>query len=123
MKEKILITGGAGYIGSILTPLLLKRGYSVTVLDSLLFRQASLMDCCSMVGFDSIKGDISDRKLMESLVKQFDIIIPLAALVGAPACLVSPAMTKLVNYDSQIHLLDLASQDQMMLFPTTNSGF
>lgn len=123
MKEKILITGGAGYIGSILTPLLLREGFSVTVLDSLIFRQASLMDCCFMDKFDFIKGDISDHKLMELIVKRFDVILPLAALVGAPACSVSPAMTRLVNYDSQIHLLDLVSQNQMMLFPTTNSGY
>ena len=75
MKEKILVTGGAGYIGSILVPTLLAKGYSVTVLDSLLFNQASLLDCCVNPNFNFIKGDICDEILISSLIPKFDIVI------------------------------------------------
>ena len=123
MVTKILVTGGAGYIGSILTPFLLKEGYSVTVLDSLLFRQNSLMDCCSNGNFEFIRGDITAQRLVEQLLPNFDVVIPLAAIVGAPACAISPALTKLINFDAQMHLLEMISPDQKVLFPTTNSGY
>lgn len=123
MKEKILVTGGAGYIGSILVPALLRKGYKVTVLDSLIFNQHSLLECCADINFDFVKGDICDGSLMSSLIPKYDIIIPLAAIVGAPACKVNPSLTKMVNYDSQVKIAGLLSQQQKIIFPTTNSGY
>lgn len=123
MKDKILVTGGAGYIGSILVPTLLAKGYSVTVLDSLLFNQASLLDCCVNPNFDFIKGDICDEALISSLIPKFDIVIPLAAIVGAPACKINPTVTRLVNYNAHMNIVKLISSTQMVIFPCTNSGY
>ena len=123
MKEKILVTGGAGYIGSILVPTLLAKDYSVTVLDSLLFNQASLLDCCVNPNFDFIKGDICDETLISSLIPKFDIVIPLAAIVGAPACKINPTVTRLVNYNAHMNIVKLIASSQMLIFPCTNSGY
>ena len=120
---KILITGGAGYIGSILTPLLLDKGYRVTVLDNLLFRQTSLLNCCINPDFAFIYGDISDRSAMKSLLASHDVVIPLAAIVGAPACSQNPALAKLVNEEAPLWMLEQLSIDQNVVFPTTNSGY
>jgi nucleoside-diphosphate-sugar epimerase len=78
---EILITGGAGYLGSVLTPTLLEHGYSVTVLDNFLFRQNSLMDCCNYEQFQVVRGDSRDEEVVGPLIKKADVIIPLAALV------------------------------------------
>ncbi|GAI53334.1 unnamed protein product, partial [marine sediment metagenome] len=83
---KILVTGGAGYLGSVLVPELLKHGNEVTVVDNFMFRQNSLIDCCTYDTFSVIRGDCRDENLMAQLVKDKDIIIPLAALVGVPLC-------------------------------------
>ena len=80
----ILVTGGAGYLGSVLTPVLLEAGYEVTVLDNFLFRQASLADCCRYDTFSIVRGDCRDRELIRKLLSKADCVIPLAALVGAP---------------------------------------
>lgn len=123
MKDRILVPGGAGYLGSILVPFLLSKGFKVTVLDNLLFNQAPLLDCCSNTKFEFIKGDICDYGLMDSVVPKFDIVIPLAAIVGAPACKINPSVTNLVNDAAYLHLVDILSSSQMVLFPTTNSGY
>ncbi len=123
MKEKMLILGGAGYLGSIMTPFMLRHGYSVTVVDNLMHGQASLLDCCADPKFDFLRGDICDQSMMKSLVPKFDIIIPLAAIVGAPACKINPALTELVNHDAYTNLCGLMSPAQKVLFPTTNSGY
>lgn len=120
---KILVTGGAGYIGSILVPELIVEGYTVTVLDALIHSQNPLLECCFNPRFDFIKGDICDHDLMAKLIGQFDIIIPLAAIVGAPACKINPTLTRLVNYDSYMKLIKTISPSQMVIFPTTNSGY
>ncbi|MBI5195191.1 MAG: NAD-dependent epimerase/dehydratase family protein [Nitrospirae bacterium] len=122
-KERVLVTGGAGYIGSILVPTLLNNGYKVTALDSLIFGQSALLECCANPHFDFIKGDICDESLILSLVPKFDIIIPLAAIVGAPACKINPSLTKMVNYNAAIMMINKLSSFQMVLFPTTNSGY
>ena len=120
---KILVTGGAGYIGSLLVPSLLKLGYSVTVLDNLIYDQTSLLDCCFHNNFNFIKGDITDYKLIDSEIKKNDIIIPLAAIVGAPASDSNKSLSNLVNYESYKFLVKNISKSQKVLYPTTNSGY
>jgi len=120
---RILVTGGAGYIGSVLVPELLGRGYTVTVIDALIHAQNPLLECCSNPKFDFIKGDICDQDLMDQLIDKFDIIIPLAAIVGAPACKINPTLTRLVNFDAHMKLIKTVSPSQMVIFPTTNSGY
>jgi len=121
--EKILVTGGAGYIGSVLVPELLRNGYKVTVLDSLVYGQNSLLDCCINPEFEFIKGDICDEELISSLVPKFDTILALAAIVGAPACSANRALTEMVNYDAPMMMLKKLSGSQRVVFPTTNSGY
>ena len=123
MVQNVLVTGGAGYLGSTLVPELLRNGYKVTVIDSLLFNQTSLLDCCANQNFNFIKKDICDMELMKSILPEFDIIIPLAAIVGAPACKLNPTLTRLVNYDAHMNIVKNISPDQKVLFPTTNSGY
>ena len=122
-KEKILITGGSGYIGSTLTNKLLDLNYQVTVLDNLLFNQTSLLDCSSKNNFDFIKGDICDHSLINNLINKHDIVIPLAAIVGAPACKRNPELSKLVNDVAHMNIINNISKSQKVLFPTTNSGY
>ena len=121
--SRILVTGGAGYVGSTLVPVLLNQDYAVTVLDSLIFNQPSLLDCCAYKNFEFIQGDICDYDLVNSLISESDIVIPLAAIVGAPACKRNPSLTRLVNYDAQMNIVNNVSADQRVLFPTTNSGY
>ena len=123
MKETILITGGAGYIGSILVPFLLKQGFSVTVFDSLIFNQTALLDCCEDTNFEFVMGDICDHDVVNSLLPNYDIIIPLAAIVGAPACKRNPSLSRLVNYEAHMNIVRNISLQQKVLFPTTNSGY
>jgi nucleoside-diphosphate-sugar epimerase len=94
---KILVTGGAGYIGSILTPTLLAKGYEVTVLDNFMFHQSSLADCCQYEGFQVVRGDCRDQRVIKDLLKSADTIIPLAALVGAPLCKNDEIGTQITN--------------------------
>jgi nucleoside-diphosphate-sugar epimerase len=120
---KILITGGAGYLGSVLAPALLAKGHMVTVLDSFLFRQNSLMDCCQYEQFQVIRGDCRDERVVKPLVEKSDVIIPLAALVGAPLCDQDRVAAQTTNRDAVRMLCRLASQDQRIIYPTTNSGY
>jgi nucleoside-diphosphate-sugar epimerase len=120
---KILVTGGAGYIGSILVPELLRQGHKVTVLDSLIHNQFSLLECCADPNFEFIKGDICNENLLKESISRADLIIPLAAIVGAPACKINPTVTDLVNFKAQIKMIQLISSSQMVIFPTTNSGY
>ena len=120
---KILITGGAGYIGSVLTPILLSQGYEVTVLDSFMFRQTSLAECCQYETFQVVRGDCRDEALMKKLLQDADVIIPLAALVGAPLCSRDQIGTQTINLDAIKLLCRLASPAQRILMPVTNSGY
>ena len=120
---KVLITGGAGYIGSVLTPTLLAKGYSVTVVDNFMFRQNSLADCCQYDTFNVVRGDCRDEELIKELLKDTDIIIPLAALVGAPLCNRDKIATETTNLEAVKMLSRLASKEQKFLVPITNSGY
>jgi len=120
---KILITGGAGYIGSLLTPALLAEGHQVTVVDNFYFKQASLLDCCQYQRFEIVRGDCRDEELMKRLVSQADAIIPLAAVVGAPMCDRDPVAAKTINQEAVEMLCRITSKQQQMLMPITNSGY
>lgn len=122
-KQHILITGGAGYLGSIMTPTFLDAGYKVTVIDNLMFRQAPLNHVCFHPDFEFIHGDARDMSLVEPLVKKADIVIPLAALVGAPLCSRDQIGTTTTNRDAIIDMLKLLSPSQRVLMPITNSGY
>ncbi len=119
----ILVTGGAGYIGSILVPALLEQGYSVTVLDNFAFGQASLLDCCHNEKLTIVRGDVRDEALVKKQLVQADAIIPLACLVGAPLCAQRPVEARTINYDAIKFIVDHTSAAQRILFPTTNSGY
>jgi nucleoside-diphosphate-sugar epimerase len=123
MSEKVLITGGAGYIGSVLTGRLLESGYSVTVLDSLIFKQRSLLAYCRDPKFDFVFGDSRDERVLSTLIPRHDVIIPLAALVGVKLCDQDPATAELVNHHAILSLLKLRSSSQPIISPCTNSGY
>jgi nucleoside-diphosphate-sugar epimerase len=120
---KILITGGAGYIGSVLTPALLAKGYSVTVLDNLMYRQSSLLDCCHYERFQIVRGDCRDETVVKPLALRADVIVPLAALVGAPLCEQDRTAARSTNLDAIKMLCRMMSPQQWVLLPTTNSGY
>jgi len=120
---KILITGGAGYIGAVLTPRLLQAGHSVTVVDNFMFQQASLAECCGYDTFEVVRGDARDEALMKKLLAKADVVIPLAALVGAPLCKNDPIGTQTINQGAVEMLCRLASSSQRFLMPVTNSGY
>ena len=123
MSYNILVTGGAGYLGSTLVPDLLQLGHKITVLDSFMYKQASLNHVCHQPNFSVLKGDIRIESVMAPLIKKADIVIPLAALVGAPMCSQDPVGATTVNHDAIILMLKLLSKQQMVLMPTTNSAY
>lgn len=120
---RILITGGAGYLGSVLTPSLLRQGHAVTVLDSFFFRQNSLVDCCCYDAFDVVRGDCRDEAALKPLMAKADVVIPLAAMVGAPLCSRDTTAARTINLDAVRLICRLATDQQSILFPTTNSGY
>lgn len=120
---KILVTGGAGYIGAILVPRLLSLGHEVTVLDSFMYGQPALLDCCHDERLTIIRGDVRDSGLLRELVPHADAILPLACLTGAPICARDPVTAQLVNADAVRVIAEAASPNQMIVFPCTNSGY
>ena len=122
-QTHVLVTGGAGYIGSVLCKQLLDRGHRVTVLDSFLYRQNSLLDCCSFDAFRVVRGDCRDERIITDLLRDADVIIPLAALVGAPLCNRDRVGAYTINFEAVQMLTKLASQQQQIIFPVTNSGY
>ncbi len=120
---KILVTGAAGYIGSILVPTLLQRGYEVIALDNFMYNQSSLLDCCHDEKLTIIRGDARDRNLMSKCLKSVDVVFPLACLTGAPLCAKDPVGAQSTNLDDIKMLLELRSRDQIIIFPNTNSGY
>ena len=123
MNYNILVTGGAGYLGSTMVPDLLQLGHRVTVLDSFMYKQASLNHICHHPNFTVVKGDIRIEGVMAPLIKKADIVIPLAALVGAPMCSQDPVGATTVNHDAIALMLKLLSKQQIVLMPTTNSAY
>jgi nucleoside-diphosphate-sugar epimerase len=122
---RILITGGAGYLGSILCERLLEdsKDYDVTVLDNLIYSQHSLFHLCANPRFDFVFGDARDEQLVARLAKAADVIIPLAAIVGAPACDRDPLLARTVNLEAIQMVNRLRSPSQLVVYPTTNSGY
>jgi nucleoside-diphosphate-sugar epimerase len=120
---KVLITGGAGYLGSTLAKHLLEAGYSVTVLDNLMYDQVTLLHLFSNPKFQFELGDVRDKKLLQELVGLNDVIIPLAAIVGMPACKANPELTVAVNYQQVADIVDVLRDDQKLILPNTNSQY
>ena len=121
--ENILVTGGAGYIGSILTENLLELGFYVTVVDNFMYKQASLNHLCHNPRFNIINGDIRNEKVIAPLMKKADTIIPLAALVGAPLCNKDTVGADTTNKEAIYTMLKHKSKDQRIIMPTTNSAY
>lgn len=120
---RILVTGGAGYLGSILVPRLIDAGHQVTVIDNFMYSQNSLAQLCLDPRFEVVNGDVRIKSVIAPLLEQADVIIPLAAFVGAPLCEKDPVGASSVNRDSVLMLFDMAGRDQRILMPTTNSAY
>ena len=119
----VLITGGAGYLGSVLTEVLLNKGYRVTVLDNLIYKQASVAPFAYHPNFDFVLGDVTNETTLKSLVESHDVIVPLAAIVGMPACKAQPELTVKVNYEQVKNITQWVTKNQMVLIPNTNSQY
>jgi nucleoside-diphosphate-sugar epimerase len=123
MEARVLVTGAAGYLGCILCEHLLKAGYRVTALDSLIYGQTSLFHLCANKYFDFVLGDARDAAVVANLAKEADVLIPLAAIVGAPACDRDPSFARSVNLEAIRLLNRVRSAAQLVVYPTTNSGY
>ena len=123
MKENVLITGGAGYLGSVLAEVLLDEGYNVTVFDNLMYKQTSLLHLCDDKNFSFVKGDVTNKKEFLPQIVNHDIIIPLAAIVGAPACDANKELATAINYGQIQFIVDNLNEDQKLIMPNTNSQY
>ena len=123
MKKFVLITGGAGYLGSVLAEVLLDNDYTVTVFDNLMYKQTSLLHLCDNKNFNFIKGDVTNKKQFLPQIINHDIIIPLAAIVGAPACDANQDLATAINYNQIEFIVDNLRKDQKLLMPNTNSQY
>ncbi len=120
---KVLVTGGAGYIGSTLVPLLLREGYKVTVVDNMMYGQTSLFDVCWHPELNIVRGDVRDEKLLRPLIAAHDVLIPLACYTGAPACAKDPLAAVAVGQTAVADMYKMKSKSQLMIYPCTNSGY
>lgn len=122
--NRVLITGGAGYIGSVLSEELLKQQNSVTVLDKQMYNKTSLLSCVKYGDkFHFIRGDVRNESLLKDLITKHDVIIPLAALVGAPLCDRNPIDAELINFKHVKNICDWKSNQQIVVYPNSNSGY
>ena len=121
--SKILVTGGSGYIGSILVPKLLSSNHHVHVVDNLMYGQSTLASCIANSKFTFTRGDVRNKELMKTLLKNVDIVIPLAAIVGAPACDRDPIAASSINRDAVLQMFDYIGASQRVIMPTTNSAY
>ena len=119
---KILVTGGAGYLGSIIVPTALRAGHKVTVIDNFMYNQLSLLDCCNL-DLEIIRGDARDKALIAQHMKEADAVFPLACLTGAPLCDKEPKLAEEIILDALDIILDAKTVNQMIIYPTTNSGY
>ena len=121
---KILITGGAGYLGSVITEKLLSKGHEITILDNLMYNQTSSIIFSHNPNFEFIYGDVRDKELIENLVFDFDVIIPLAAIVGFPACDRDKELATAINYEHVRYICELVNDTRIkVVYPNTNSGY
>ena len=120
---KILVTGGAGYLGSVLVPELLAEGHHVTVLDDFMYKQNSLAHVCHHSNFEIVRGDVRIESTIKPLLAKSDVVIPLAAYVGAPLCSKDPVGATSTNHDAVLMMLKNISKNQIILMPTTNSAY
>ena len=123
MSQQILVTGGAGYLGSIMVPELLREGHRVTVVDNFMYRQNSLAHVCADPNFKIVNGDVRDERVMASLTKEADTVIPLAAYVGAPICKRDPVGATTTNKDAVLSMFKNLAKAQCVIMPTTNSAY
>ena len=121
--KKVLVTGAAGYIGSVLTPELLKTGYEVVAIDNFMYHQTSLLDCAHHKTLSIIRGDARDEALLKKHLTGVDFIIPLACLVGAPICDQDPIGARTINLEAIELILNIRQEGQKIIFPNTNSGY
>ena len=119
---KILVTGAAGYIGSVLVPILISNGHEVTALDNFMYNQSTLLDGCHESGLTVVRGDVRNKDLISQYMEDAEAIFPLACLTGAPLCAREPETARAVNLEAIKMLLELRRPDQKVVFPTTNSG-
>ncbi len=122
-SQKILVTGGAGYIGSVLVPELLRAGHEVTVIDNFLYNQSPLLDVCNFKTLTMVRGDARNEKLISEHLLGKDFVIPLACIVGAPACDADPIAARTINLEAIQMILRLRKPKQKIIFPNTNSGY
>ena len=121
---KVLITGGAGYLGSVITELLLQDWREITILDNMMYNQTSLINFSHYDNFKFINGDVRDRELLKELVITHDVIIPLAAIVGFPACERDKELATQINYEHVKFVCELAKENnKKVVYPNTNSGY
>ena len=118
-----MITGGAGYLGSVLAEVLINKGYKVTILDNLIYKQTSVAPFVYNPNFNFILGDVTDNATLKPLVESHDIIIPLAAIVGMPACKAQPELTAKVNYEQVKNITEWMTKEQKLIIPNTNSQY
>lgn len=123
MTSRVLVTGGAGFIGAKLVPMLLDDGYEVRVLDNLMYNQHSLIECFTYDGFEFIKGDVRDKDVIEDAVTDVDYIVNLAAIVGAPACERNRELARKVNYEAVAQLDELRDDDTGIIMASTGSVY
>ncbi|HEY7163594.1 MAG TPA: NAD(P)-dependent oxidoreductase [Candidatus Binatia bacterium] len=123
MSAHVLVTGAAGYLGSVLCEHLLDAGYGVSAVDNLIYQQHSLFHLCANPRFEFFVGDVRDERFLNPLVTKADVLIPLAAIVGAPGCDRDPVLAKTVNLEAIRRINEMRSARQLVVYPTTNSGY